>query len=80
MITAPVGGWWRRDPRNFEQFGRVRIHFCQAYRRGNNAVSGVGNPVSASDAANKSYVDTTTIRVRSGAEQLSVGDANGTAR
>lgn len=46
----------------------------------NNAnIANVANPVSANDAANKTYVDSTTIRFVPGAEQLSVGDANGSA-
>jgi trimeric autotransporter adhesin len=43
------------------------------------SIANVGNPVSAADAANKMYVDATTVRFVPGAEQLSVGDANGTA-
>src|ERR1043165_8134302 len=39
----------------------------------------VGNPVSATDAANKAYVDSGFVKFAPGAEQLSVGDANGTA-
>jgi hypothetical protein len=39
----------------------------------------VGAPVSATDAANKNYVDSTAVRFVPGTEQLSVGDANGTA-
>ena len=42
-------------------------------------VTNVGNPVAGTDAANKAYVDSTTVRFVPGAEQLSVGDANGTA-
>jgi hypothetical protein len=42
-------------------------------------ITGVGNPVNATDAANKGYVDATTVKFVPGAEQLSVGDANGTA-
>jgi hypothetical protein len=46
----------------------------------NNAlVTNVGNPVNAGDATNKAYVDANTVRFVPGAEQLSVGDANGTA-
>jgi len=46
----------------------------------NNAlVTNVGNPVNAGDAANKSYVDGNFVKFVPGAEQLSVGDANGTA-
>jgi hypothetical protein len=43
------------------------------------AITNVGNPVSATDATNKAYVDANTIKFVPGAEQLSVGDANGTA-
>ncbi|HEY6190547.1 MAG TPA: tail fiber domain-containing protein [Pyrinomonadaceae bacterium] len=43
------------------------------------AITNVGNPVSATDATNKAYVDANTVRFVPGAEQLSVGDANGTA-
>jgi hypothetical protein len=42
-------------------------------------VSGVGNPVNAGDATNKAYVDGGFVKFVPGAEQLSVGDANGTA-
>jgi hypothetical protein len=42
-------------------------------------VSNVGNPVALTDAANRAYVDAMTVRFVPGAEQLSVGDANGTA-
>ncbi|HVG29549.1 MAG TPA: tail fiber domain-containing protein [Pyrinomonadaceae bacterium] len=46
----------------------------------NNAlVTNVGNPVNAGDATNKAYVDANFVKFVPGAEQLSVGDANGTA-
>lgn len=46
----------------------------------NNAlITNVGNPVNAGDAINKSYVDGNFVKFVPGAEQLSVGDANGTA-
>ncbi|HVF57642.1 MAG TPA: tail fiber domain-containing protein [Pyrinomonadaceae bacterium] len=46
----------------------------------NNAlVTNVGNPVNAGDAVNKAYADSNFVKFVPGAEQLSVGDANGTA-
>ena len=46
----------------------------------NNAlITNVGNSVNAGDATNKAYVDSNFIKFVPGAEQLSVGDANGTA-
>ncbi|HYO91065.1 MAG TPA: tail fiber domain-containing protein, partial [Pyrinomonadaceae bacterium] len=42
-------------------------------------VTNVGNPVNAGDAVNKAYSDANFVRFVPGAEQLSVGDANGTA-
>lgn len=45
---------------------------------GTNIVN-VANPVSATDATNKAYVDSNFVKFVPGAEQLSVGDANGTA-
>jgi hypothetical protein len=43
------------------------------------AITNVGNPVSATDATNKAYTDANFVQFVPGAEQLSVGDANGTA-
>jgi hypothetical protein len=43
------------------------------------AITNVGNPISATDATNKAYVDANTVKFVPGTEQLSVGDANGTA-
>jgi hypothetical protein len=43
------------------------------------SVANVGNPVNAGDATNKAYVDSNFVKFVPGAEQLSVGDANGTA-
>ena len=43
------------------------------------AITNVGNPVSAADATNKAYTDANFVKFVPGAEQLSVGDANGTA-
>jgi trimeric autotransporter adhesin len=45
----------------------------------NSLVTNVGNPVNAGDATNKAYVDSNFVKFVPGAEQLSVGDANGTA-
>lgn len=46
----------------------------------NNAlIANVGNPVNAGDAVNKAYADGSFVKFVPGAEQLSVGDANGTA-
>jgi hypothetical protein len=45
----------------------------------NNLLKNVGNPVNAGDATNKAYTDANFVKFVPGAEQLSVGDANGTA-
>ena len=46
----------------------------------NNApVSNVGNPVNGGDAVNKNYIDTSVVRFMPAAQQLTVGDQNGTA-
>lgn len=45
----------------------------------NLSILNVGNPTNPTDAVNKFYVDSNTIKFVPGAEQLSVGDANGTA-
>jgi hypothetical protein len=42
-------------------------------------ISGVGNPVNPTDAANKGYIDSNFIKINPVAPQVSVGDANGTA-
>jgi hypothetical protein len=45
----------------------------------NNAqITNVGNPTAAGDAVNKAYTDANFVKFVPGAEQLSVGDANGT--
>ncbi|HEX3183324.1 MAG TPA: tail fiber domain-containing protein [Pyrinomonadaceae bacterium] len=44
----------------------------------NGAISNLANPVLPTDATNKFYVDTNTIRFAPTTFQLSVGDANGT--
>ncbi|MDT5293385.1 MAG: hypothetical protein QOJ76_265 [Acidobacteriota bacterium] len=53
--------------------------FSAGLSAGGAQVAGVGNPVAGTDAANKSYVDATTVRLTPAAPQVSVGDANGTA-
>ena len=53
--------------------------FSAGISAGNNPITNVGNPVNANDAASKIYVDANTIKFVPGVEQLSVGDANGTA-
>jgi trimeric autotransporter adhesin len=45
----------------------------------NSLITNVGNPVNAGDAVNKAYADANFVKFVPGAEQLSVGDANGTA-
>jgi trimeric autotransporter adhesin len=45
----------------------------------NNNIANVGNPAAAGDAVNKAYADANFVQFVPGAEQLSVGDANGTA-
>jgi hypothetical protein len=50
-----------------------------ALSAGGTRIASVGNPVAATDAVNKAYVDSGFVQFVPGAEQLSVGDANGTA-
>lgn len=46
----------------------------------NNAqITNVGNPVNGGDAVNKNYLDANVVRFLPAVQQLSVGDANGTA-
>jgi hypothetical protein len=45
----------------------------------NSQINDVGMPTAAGDAVNKAYTDANFVKFAPGAEQLSVGDANGTA-
>jgi uncharacterized coiled-coil protein SlyX len=45
----------------------------------NSLITNVGNPINAGDAVNKGFFTANAIQFVPGAEQLSVGDANGTA-
>ena len=53
--------------------------FNQGLSANGAAVTNVANPVAATDAVNKAYTDANFVKFVPGAEQLSVGDANGTA-
>jgi hypothetical protein len=44
-----------------------------------NRITNLGNPTAAGDGVNKAYADANFVKFVPGAEQLSVGDANGTA-
>ncbi|MBV8687961.1 MAG: hypothetical protein JOZ90_16890 [Alphaproteobacteria bacterium] len=46
---------------------------------GGTRITGVGNPISTTDATSKGYVDNNFVKFVPPTEQLSVGDANGTA-
>ncbi|MDQ3800379.1 MAG: hypothetical protein M3384_13085 [Acidobacteriota bacterium] len=53
--------------------------FSAGLSANNSLITNVGNPVNAGDAVNKAYTDANFVKFVPGAEQLSVGDANGTA-
>jgi hypothetical protein len=53
--------------------------FAQGLSANNARVTNVGTPVGVNDAINKSYAEANFVKFVPGAEQLSVGDANGTA-
>lgn len=53
--------------------------FTGGLSAGNNNITNVANPINPMDAINRQYLENTTIKFVPGAEQLSVGDANGTA-
>src|SRR5215204_210118 len=77
MTTAPVGGGGGVSLSNPNTWTAMNT-FNAGISANNNLVSNVANPVAAGDATNKGYVDANTIKFVPGAEQLSVGDANGT--
>jgi hypothetical protein len=64
---------------NAQNFFSGQNTFVNGLSANGAAITSVGNPVSATDAVNKSYVDGGFVKFVPGAEQLSVGDANGTA-
>ena len=75
LITAPSGTNLLSSQNNWTG----QNTFNGLSMNGTNIVN-VANPVSATDATNKSYVDANTVRfVPGNTAQLSVGDANGTA-
>jgi hypothetical protein len=53
--------------------------FAAGLSANNAPITNVASPVNAGDAVNRGFFDTNAIRFVPGAEQLSVGDANGTA-
>ena len=53
--------------------------FSAGLSANNAAITNVGNPQNAGDAANRNYVDSTTVKFLPAVQQLSVGDINGTA-
>jgi hypothetical protein len=53
--------------------------FAAGLSLGGSPITDVANPTGAGDATNKAYVDANFVKFVPGAEQLSVGDANGTA-
>ncbi len=53
--------------------------FSAGLSAGGGAIINVANPTAATDAANKGYVDSNFLKFTPAAQQVSVGDANGTA-
>jgi hypothetical protein len=53
--------------------------FSTGLSANNASIFNVGNPINPGDAVNKAYADANFVQFVPGAEQLSVGDANGTA-
>jgi trimeric autotransporter adhesin len=85
-INDPTTSGLISDTRISPNFGRLS---GQNFWSGQNTFNGLSvngtnitnlaNPVGSGDATNKGYVDLNFIKFVPGAEQLSVGDANGTA-
>ncbi|HUR98468.1 MAG TPA: tail fiber domain-containing protein [Pyrinomonadaceae bacterium] len=77
MTTAAVGGSSvsLSSPNNWTAMNT----FSAGISVSGTSISNVGNPIGGGDATNKAYVDANTVRFGPGAQQLSVGDANGTA-
>jgi hypothetical protein len=77
ISTAPVGGGSAllTSANNWTAMNT----FSAGLSAANNAITNVANPFAATDATNKQYVDANTIRFVPAVQQLSVGDANGTA-
>lgn len=53
--------------------------FSTGLSANNTPITNVGNPQNTGDAVNKNYFDTNAVRFLPAVQQLSVGDANGTA-
>src|SRR5215213_6216603 len=53
--------------------------FSAGLSANNVQITNVGNPVNGGDAVNKNYFDANVVRFMPGAQQLTVGDTNGTA-
>jgi hypothetical protein len=53
--------------------------FSAGLSANNTPITNVGNPVNGGDAVNKNYLDATAVKFVPAVQQLSVGDANGTA-
>jgi len=53
--------------------------FTAGLSANNTPITNVGNPVNGGDAVNKNYLDANVVRFLPAVQQVSVGDANGTA-
>ncbi|HEX8466490.1 MAG TPA: tail fiber domain-containing protein [Allosphingosinicella sp.] len=59
--------------------GSFLTGFASGLSMNSNRITNLGNPVNPADATTKAYTDSNFVKFVPGAEQLSVGDANGTA-